>query len=219
MTVLLAFMLAAAEPAAAPAVSSGALDEAFASINSQPAFAEDATAREMLEGVRAMLPQDVDVSGHINRRSRHGTEVAAYRYTLKRKGGETFLKLYDKAGKELEFEKGGRLLDTDVTWSDLATEYLWWDDVKFDETAESESLQGIVCRVLLVSDGDRSVRIWIDRRTGAMLQAQEMKSGKVVREMFATSIKKFGEKWSPKNIEVGPPGAKYRTKIVVEDVK
>ena len=219
MTFLLAFMMAAAEPVAEPAARPDAVEEAFAALDGRQAFPEDATAREMLEGVREMLPQDIEVSGHINRRSRHGTEVAAYRYTLKRKGGEIFLRMYDKAGKELEFKKGGRLLDTDVTWSDLATEYLWWDDVRFDDSAAGESLQGIMCRVLLVSDGARSVRIWIDRRTGAMLQAQEIASGKVVREMFATSIKKFGEKWSPKNIEVGPPGAKYRTKIVVEEVK
>jgi hypothetical protein len=52
-----------------------------------------------------------------------------------------------------------------------------------------------------------------------MLQAHELVKGEVKRELFCTSLKKFGNRWAPKNIEVGPPGAKYRTKIVVEDVK
>ena len=136
-----------------------------------------------------------------------------------RRDGETDLSLADKDGREVPFEKSGRLLDTDVTWSDLAMDFLWWDDVSFDADAESESLQGIICKVLLLKKGDRAFRAWIDRRTGAMLQAAELRDGKVVREVFCTSLKKFGDRWSPRNIEVGPPGAKYRTKIVVEDVK
>jgi len=188
-------------------------------LSEAPVFGENATAREMVEGCRAMVPEKVEISGHINRRSRHGTQVAAYRYVLKRERGETDLSVSDKDGKPVEVKKEGRLLDTDVTWSDLTLDFLWWDDVSFDEKREAESVQGVICRVLLLKKGVRAVRAWVDRRTGAMLQAEEVSDGKVVRELFCTSLKKFGDRWAPKNIEVGPPGAKYRTKIVVEDVK
>lgn len=188
-------------------------------LSEAPVFSETATAKEMLEGCRAMVPEEVEIRGHINRRSRRGTEKSAYRYVLKRSAKGTELELTDKGGKAVEVKREGRIADTDVTWSDLTLDYLWWADVRFDQEKESETAQGIICRVLLLKNGSRAIRIWIDKRTGAMLQAHELAEGKVVREMFCTSLRKFGGRWAPKNIEVGPPGAKYRTKIVVEDVK
>ena len=115
-------------------------------------------------------------------------------------------------------------MDTDLTWNDLAMDFLWWKDVSFDEKAEAESMSGILCKVLFLKQGDHAYRAWIDRRTGAMLQANELvlKDGvwTTVREVFCTSLKKFGERWAPKNIEVGPTnGPKYRTKIVIESVE
>ena len=206
-TVFFAATVASAQPSVVDALTE------------KPVFSETATARDMIAGCRSMVPSDVEISGHINRRSRRGTQIAAYRYVLKRKGGKTELEMFDGKGAGVSFEKEGRLLDTDITWSDLTLDYLWWDDIAFDAEKESETAQGILCRVVLLKNGDRSVRIWIDKRTGAMLQAYELSGGKVVRELFCTSLKKFGERWAPRNIEVGPPGAKYRTKIVVEDVK
>ena len=226
MTAALAVLLAAAAavPPAAPADAAqtpadgipGASE--LAALAEKPVFGENATAREMVEGCRAMVPEKVVIKGHINRRSRHGTQIAAYKYVLTREKGDTALAVYDKEDRPVEVAKGGRLLDTDVTWSDLTLDYLWWDEVSFDTSRESESVQGIVCRVLLLKNGGRAVRAWVDRKTGAMLQAEEVVDGKVVRELFCTSLKKFGDRWAPKNIEVGPPGAKYRTKIVVEEV-
>lgn len=212
MTAAFASLLLAAAVAAEPEPSP--LD----ALSAKPAFAEDASAAEIARACREMAPDDIEVKGHINRRSRHGTVVAAYRYDLKRKAGATELRVFGKDGSEIAIEKGGRLLDTDVTWSDLTLDFLLWDDVSFDETAGGESLHGVSCKVLLFKNGERAVRAWIDKRTGAMLQAEELRSGKVAREIFCTSVKKFGDRWAPKNIEVGPPGAKYRTKIVVEEV-
>lgn len=188
-------------------------------LSEKPIFTENASATEMIEACRAMIPENVEIRGHINRRSRRGTQIAVYRYNLKRKNGKTDLSIFDKEGKNVEFKKEGRLLDTDITWSDLTLDYLWWNDISFDAEKESETAQGIICRVVLLKNGERTVRVWIDKRTGAMLQAHELVKGKVKRELFCTSLKKFGNRWAPKNIEVGPPGAKYRTKIVVEDVK
>ncbi len=223
MTAILAAVLLAATPCvtnAASSVQAEGVDGAMKALaGDSPAFAEDATAQEILSACRAMIPGDVTIKGHVNRRSRRGTEIAAYKYKLVRSGGETDLTFTDKEGRVVPFERHGRLLDTDVTWSDLTMDFLWWDDVSFDEEAEAESLQGIICKVLLLKKGERAFRAWIDRRTGAMLQANEVRGGRTVREIFCTSLKKFGDRWSPKHIEVGPPGAKYRTKIVVEDVK
>ena len=112
--------------AATPAQEEPSVMEA---LSEKPVFSENATAREMIDGCRSMIPADVEIRGHINRRSRRGTEVAAYRYILKRSNGKTDLKIFDKNGKSVEFKKEGRLLDTDITWSDLTLDYLWWNDI------------------------------------------------------------------------------------------
>ena len=178
----------------------------------------NAPAAEVVANCRSMIPADAELKGRIVLRSRKGIVQAEYGYDLVRKAGATDLKL-TKDDKDVEFEKSGQILGTDVTWSDLTLDYLWWKDVSFDESRSGASLQGIMCKVLLLKNGGREVRAWVDRRTGAMLQAEESTDGKVVRELFCTSLKKFGERWAPKNIEVGPKGARYRTKIVVEDVQ
>lgn len=79
----------------------------------------DASAMELIENCREMLPRDVELDGRIVLRSRRGIPLAEYDYVLTRKGGETELELKDEKGKKVEFEKNGRILKTDVTWSDL----------------------------------------------------------------------------------------------------
>lgn len=210
-----AMFFAAASPAAQPSVVDA--------LSEKPVFSENATAREMIEGCRAMVPADVEIRGYFRLRSRRGSTKSVHHYVLKRVDGKTELSITDEKGRNVEFKKEGFLLgeksEVTVTWSDLTLDYLWWDDISFDSVKESETIQGILSRVVLLKKGDRTVRVWIDKRTGAMLQAHELVKGEVKRELFCTSLKKFGDRWAPKNIEVGPPGAKYRTKIVIEDVK
>ena len=210
-----AMFFAAASPAAQPSVMDA--------LSEKPVFSENATAREMIEGCRAMVPADVEIRGHFRLRSRRGSTKSVHHYVLKRVDGKTELSITDEKGRNVEFKKEGFLLgeksEVTVTWSDLTLDYLWWDDISFDSVKESATIQGILSRVVLLKKGDRTVRVWIDKRTGAMLQAHELVKGAVKRELFCTSLKKFGDRWAPKNIEVGPPGAKYRTKIVIEDVK
>ena len=213
-----ALLLAVSAASAAHAAAVGGDDVKPPVLSEKPLFDENATASEMLAVCRAMVPANVEIRGHLNRRSRRGTSIAAYKYVLKRENGVVFLSVSDKDGKSVELKPEGRLLDTDITWSDLSLDYLWWTDVEFDAQREAESLQGVICRVLRLRNGEREVRIWIDRRSGAMLQAEEISGGKVSRELFCTSLKKFGDRWAPRNIEVGAPGAKYRTKIVIDDV-
>ncbi len=187
--------------------------------NSESVIGENATAKEIVACCRSTIPSNVEISGHINRRSRHGVSVAAYRYNLKRINGETSLEVFNKEGEKVSFEKGGRLLDTDVTWSDLTLDYLWWGDYAIDAEKDGESVQTISCKVIVFRQAAREVRVWIDPKTGALVQAEESENGKVTRRLFGTSIKKFGDRWAPHNIEVGTPGSKYRTKIVIDELK
>ena len=178
----------------------------------------NAPAAEVVANCRSMIPADAELKGRIVLRSRKGIVQAEYGYDLVRKAGETDLKL-TKDDKDVEFEKSGQILGTDVTWSDLTLDYLWWDDVSFDAEREGETVHGQVCTVIVMKKGERQVRVWVDRKTGALMQAEEMKDGKAVRRLWGTRLKKFGERWMANVMEVETIGSGHRTKITVEELK
>lgn len=178
----------------------------------------NAPAAEVVANCRSMIPADAELKGRIVLRSRKGIVQAEYGYDLVRKAGATDLKL-TKDDKDVEFEKSGQILGTDVTWSDLTLDYLWWDDVSFDAEREGETVHGQVCTVIVMKKGERQVRVWVDRKTGALMQAEEMKDGKAVRRLWGTRLKKFGERWMANVMEVETIGSGHRTKITVEELK
>ena len=178
----------------------------------------NAPAAEVVANCRSMIPADAELKGRIVLRSRKGIVQAEYGYDLVRKAGATDLKL-TKDDKDVEFEKSGQILGTDVTWSDLTLDYLWWDDVSFDAEREGETVHGQVCTVIVMRKGERQVRVWVDRKTGALMQAEEMKDGKAVRRLWGTRLKKFGERWMANVMEVETVGSGHRTKITVEELK
>ena len=183
------------------------------------AVAADATAPELVCACRESIPADVSISGRLTIRNRKGMVQSEYGYELSRRSGETSLSLKDASGAPVPFEKGGRILDTDVTWSDLALDYLWWDDVSFDGDGESETVHGQKCAVVLMKRGGRTVRAWVDRKTGALMQAEELDGGKTLRRLWGTRIKKFGDRWMANVMEVETAGSGHRTKITVEEMK
>ena len=178
----------------------------------------NAPAAEVVANCRSMIPADAELKGRIVLRSRKGIVQAEYGYDLVRKAGATDLKL-TKDDKDVEFEKSGQILGTDVTWSDLTLDYLWWDDVSFDAEREGETVHGQVCTVIVMKKGERQVRVWVDRKTGALMQAEEIKDGKPVRRLWGTRLKKFGERWMANVMEVETVGSGHRTKITVEELK
>jgi hypothetical protein len=192
---------------------------AVAGAGESAAVARDASARELVESCRTMIPRDVELSGRIILRSRKGISMAEYGYRLVRRGGVTDLELTGDDGEKVEFRREGRILGTDVTWSDLTLDYLWWDDFSFDAEREGETVHGQVCAVVIMKKGGRTVRVWVDRKTGAMLQAEEFRGGKAVRRLWGTRVKKFGNRWMANVMEVEAVGSGHRTKITVEEMK
>lgn len=182
-------------------------------------IATNAPAAELVHSCRTMIPANVQLDGRIILRNRKGFSQAEYGYTLTRRNGETDLVLRDSSSGEVKFEREGRILGTDVTWSDVTLDYLWWDDFSFDEEREAESVHGQKCAVVLMKRGERTVRVWVDRKTGALMQAEELVGGKAVRRLWGTRIKKFGDRWVANVMEVETLGSGHRTKITVEDMK
>ena len=182
-------------------------------------IATNATPAELVQSCRTMVPSDVELSGRIVLRNRRGFSQAEYGYVLTRSGGETELVLRDETGAEVPFEREGRILGTDVTWSDITLDYLWWDDFSFDAEREAESVHGQKCAVVVMKKGDRAVRVWVDRKTGALMQAEEIAGDRPVRRLWGTRIKKFGDRWMANVMEVETLGSGHRTKITVEELK
>ena len=192
---------------------------ALAGESAKPVLSRDASAKELVENCRTMIPRDVELSGRIILRSRRGIPIAEYNYRLSRRNAQTDLQLTDDDGRSVEFEREGRILKTDVTWSDLTLDYLWWDDFSFDKEREGETVHGQICSVVVMKKGERTVRVWVDRKTGAMLQSEEFRGDRAIRRLWGTRVKKFGERWMANVMEVETVGSGHRTKITVEEMK
>lgn len=180
----------------------------------------NATPRQLVQSCRDMIPRNVEIRGELNLRNRRGISLAKYDYALVRSNAVTRLIVDGKNIEAVEGEDASApILKTDVTWSDLTLEYLWWDDFSFDAEKEAESVHGQKCAVIILKKGERSVRVWVDRKTGALMQAEELKGSSPVRRLWGTRIKKFGERWMANVMEVETFGSGHRTKITVKSLK
>ena len=178
----------------------------------------NATARELVMSCREMIPAKVELSGRIILRNRKGIVQAEHEYVLARSNSVTRLTIDGRLFSASQ-DSQTPILGTDVTWSDLTLDYLWWDDFSFDREREGESVHGQVCAVVMMKKGDRTVKVWVDRKTGAMMQAEEFAGDKPLRRLWGTRIKKFGERWMANVLEVETVGSGHRTKITVEELK
>ena len=181
----------------------------------------NATAHELVANCRTMIPANVELSGRIILRNRKGIPQAEHDYVLTRSNSVTRLSVDGKPFPPPETPQTPQtsILGTDVTWSDLTLDYLWWEDFSFDAERDGESVHGQTCAVVVMKKGERTVRVWVDRKTGAMMQAEEFRDGKAVRRLWGTRIKKFDERWMANVLEVETVGSGHRTKITVEEMK
>ncbi len=181
--------------------------------------ATNAAPHELVAACRAAVPSDATLSGRLVMRNRRGVPLAEHDYVLVRSNATTRLSVDGRPLDLAALAGDAALLRTDVTPSDLTLEYLWWDDVSFDATHEGETVNGQTCAVVVMRKGGRSVRAWIDRKTGALMQAEEIRDGKPLRRLWGTRIRKFGERWMANVLEVETLGSGHRTKITVEDLR
>lgn len=185
-------------------------------------IATNATPCELIQAARTMIPADVELTGRLVMRNRRGVVQQEHDYVYTRTAGVPALTI---DGEPFALDRAENLgqrtsvKGTDVTGSDITLDYLWWDDVSFDATREGETVNGQVCQVVVLKKGDRLVRVWVDRKTGALLQAEEYEGEKAVRRLWGTRLKKFGDRWMANVMEVETLGSGHRTKITVETLK
>lgn len=181
-------------------------------------LAASLTAQDLVRECRAQIPQDAELIGEIVMRSKRGIVLSRHGYRLVRTKGATCLFLDGKA-VDLKASPAEPLAGTDVTPSDLALEYLFWPDVSFDDAREGETVNGCTASILVLRQGARKVLVWIDRKTHALLQAEEWRGDEPFRRLWGTRLKKFGDRWMANVMEVETLGSGHRTKITVEELK
>ena len=179
----------------------------------------NATPRELVMSCREMVPSDVELGGRIVLRNRRGIVKAEHSYVLSRSNSVTRLSVDGKPLDDPGDRRDEPILGTDVTWSDLTLDYLWWDDFSFDAEREGETVHGQVCAGVVMKKGARRVRVWVDRKTGALMQAEEFDGERPLRRLWGTRIRKFGDRWMANVMEVETVGSGHRTKITVEELK
>ena len=183
-------------------------------------IATNATPHELVSQCRAMIPSDVELSGRLVLRNKRGVVKAEHAYVLTRAAGKTALAVDGKPfARPADGAASDAILGTDVTWSDLSLDYLWWDDASFDAAREGETVHGQVCAVVVLRQGARTVRVWIDRKTGCLMQAEEFDGDRRIRRLWGARIKKFGDRWMANVMEVETEGSGHRTKVVVEALR
>ena len=118
-----------------------------------------------------------------------------------------------------------RVLETDVTWLDLTFDFLWWTDARYETEREGETVHGQTCMVILVRppakiEGLEAVRLWADKKTGCLMQAEQLGDGlKPLRRLWGTRVKKFDGRWMVSVLEDETLGSRHRTKITVDSLK
>ena len=191
------------------------------------------SAMDILANCRAMLPAEpLTMTGEIVLRNRKGIPSGEYDYTLRADRTAAPAKLafeFREHGTTNVLEKleilrpgpvpEGRVLKTDVTWLDLSLDFLWWPKAEYEAAREGETVHGQKCDVILISNGERQMRAWCDRKTGCLMQAEGLKDGKPRRRLWGTRIKKFDGRWFPNVLEVETLGSGHRTKIIVDGLK
>ena len=223
---------------------------------------EGLTPRQMLIQARSMFPQEnFVVTGSLVTAEVRGKNEVKRPYTLKldwadgnpkaecklfrmgdevmlraeisRKGGAPSLSLYgaDGAGAT-NVNLNTPIGESDLTWMDLAFDYLWWTDAR--QLTEYEiDLKDISTRVSGRSDcvvlevkpprtipGLSAVRLWLDRGTGSLLQTEQIaESGEPIRQMFVQRIGRENGRWVPREFRVRRLNHPRITRLLVSSIR
>ncbi len=152
---------------------------------------------------------------------------------LTRRAGQPSLTLIDDQGQRTENVRINTPIgESDLTWMDLAFDYLWWDDARQLDEAELDAKDidsrqsGRDCLVLEVTPptpqpGLGAVRLWIDRATGNLIQTAQLDETKqkTVRQMYAQKIGRENGRWVPREFRVQRKGFSRVTKLYVGSIQ
>ena len=169
-----------------------------------------------------------------------GAEPSTARYTVRDALGADLerLTVTRTAGGEagLEYAAGAALTPaplpdlyasvqaTDISWVDLSLAFLWWPDATMVGTGEVRGRECLIVTVRPPPGEDAAVydhvRLWIDRKLFMLLQVEAFDAeGMQLRRLWVKSLKKMGEQWMIKDLEVESAPVVQRTRLRVPEVE
>jgi len=114
---------------------------------------------------------------------------------------------------------------SDVCWHDLALSFLWWEG---GTVVRTDTVRGRRCYVLKVpapacpdAPGSRysHVLLWVDFKVHMLLQAEAYdRAGRLQRRLWVKSLKKVGDRWMIKDMEIEGSPRVHRTRLRVREV-
>ena len=151
---------------------------------------------------------------------------------LSRRNGKPILVLIASDGSRVEDVRLNTPIgESDLTWMDLAFDYLWWPEVRQLEEAELEECEiptrvsGREAVVLETTPpapiaGLSAVRMWVDVGTGNLLQVSQLDEQKrEFRQMYVQRIGREEGRWVPREFRVRRKGESRITRLLVSSVK
>lgn len=125
------------------------------------------------------------------------------------------------------------LAGTDLTWNDLSLAFLWWPE---GQTLGRDIVKNRECWIVALAapdgpgntpagaeaDTPRAVRLrlWIDTALFLLLQMEDYSpTGQPVRRLSVKNLKKIGEQWMIKNMEIRALPSRHRTVIQIDEVQ
>jgi len=152
-------------------------------------------------------------------RDRFGT--TAEQLTMVRQPNGAWLRDYAK-GQPLQntpAPEGDRLIGgSDVTWNDLSLAFLWWTD---GVITGREPLLERDCLVLEFTppQAPQLTRVWIDEALLVLIKIEEYDAQRVLQRRIAVrTLKKIGDNWMIKDLDIRRWPGNHRTLIRLNDV-
>lgn len=155
-----------------------------------------------------------------------GTSLVQRAVMTRPAGKPAQIRLY--SGPEQKREEtpsySSRVCGTDMTWMDLTLDFLWWKEARFDDVPRGECYSGRDCDILVTVPpgpipGCSAVRVWVDRQLRCVMQAEQLDpQGNAVRKMWVQRVKKTGDRWMIRDMEIETLNSGHRTRLFVDEV-
>ncbi len=145
--------------------------------------------------------------------------------------GATVVRRGDGKGSNLKAltarEQKAPILDTDITYEDLALTFLNWPDIREAGTDNVKTLPAYSYDVSAPpgQSGYAQVRFWISSQYFAILKVDAQdQDGKTIKRVEVNGVQKVGNAWVIKEMQVstfhpGRTSSKSRTYLEIRDVK
>ncbi len=116
-----------------------------------------------------------------------------------------------------------RIQTTNVSWSDLSLSFLWW---RGGSIVARDMVRGRSCIVVdvpapaNVKDDYHLVKLWIDDTYHVLMQAEGYdQHQKLKRRMAVKSLKKFGDQWMIKDLQIENLPSRFRTMLSIDSLE